>query len=249
MSDLLDQVDNAVETKPEYSTWGVCWAEFFEAVWPKGSSAPERFDPSIHNPADKFIRGEIIVTPITEMNARFSAEWKGNVTGWNNRDWAAVILPSIKALGISARQVSGTFVKITKRPNGKFYEKKKDGVKTGEKAELTDFLFVKIFESEAACIQDYLETKAGSPTDASADIFPDAATAPAQAAASVAAPDALLLKFAAALVKQAATQAPGDLAKITELVSLQISKNPMLAGKYTMESPEIAEMILAAVSE
>lgn len=248
MSDLLDQVDNAVETKPEYSTWGCAWAEFFEAVWPKGSSACERFDPTIHNPADKFIRGEIVVTPITEMNARFSAEWKGNVTGWNNRDWAAVILPSIKALGISAREIPGRFVKITKRPNGKFYEKKKDGVKTGEKAELTDFLFVKIFESEAACVADYLETKAGTPGEASVDLFPDAVPAVAQAAANVAAPDSILLKFAQAMVKQAALQFPGDLAKITEHVGLQISKNPMLAGKYTMESPEIVEMLVAAVA-
>jgi len=248
--DIYDTADNAVETKPEYAYWGQVAMELFEAVWPKGAQACERFDPTIHNANDRFIRGEIVIICIDEMQARFNAEWKGNVTGWNNRDWAAIILPSIKALGISARELPGKFVKVVKKPNGKFYEKKKDGVKTGEKAELTDFLFVKLFASMDACTADYLETKAGDPVSPTSDAAFPVADAPLNnVPVQTQAPDALLLKFAQAIVTSAAKNAPGDVAKITELVRAQVDVNPLLKGKFTTDSIEIQEMILAVVTQ
>lgn len=245
--DLFDQAENAVETKPEYRTWGQAFVEMYEAVWPKGASAPERFDATIHNPADRFIRIEIAVVPLDEMNAKFNTEFKGNVTGWNNRDWVAVVLPSIKALGVSARDIPGKFVQITKKPNGKFYEKKKDGVKTGERAELTDFLFTKIFPGHDECLADYLEHKAGSPSsplsDADFPAMPDAQPAPAPAVSTPGAE--ILLKFARALVTSAAKDTK-DPTAVTEKVRTQLDANPMMKGKYTVESPEILAMIIEA---
>lgn len=247
MSDIYDQADNAVETKSEYSTWGQAFVEMYEAVWPKGSSSPERFDAQIHSPNDLFIRAEIAIVPLDEMNAKFNAEFKGNVTGWNNRDWASVVLPSIKALGVSARDIPGKYVKITKKPNGRFYEKKKDGVKTGERAELTDFLFVKIFESQEACLADYLEYKAGTPVSGLSDAdFPAMPAAEPTKVVTPATPNNdILLKFAKALVVAAAKDTK-DLTAVTEKVRAQLDANSMMKGKYTVDSPEVLTMIMEA---
>jgi len=246
MSDIFDQADNAVETKPEFSTWGQVAASFYEAIWAKGQPAPERFDASVHSPADKFIRAEIMIIPLDEMNAKFPAEFKGNVTGWNNRDWAAVILPSIKALNLSVRDIADKWVKVTKKPNGKFYEKKKDGVKTGEKAELTDFLFVKLFASQDECLADFLATKAGEPvTQASADAFPVDVPVQAVTAAPAQPGDAILEKFLKAIIDGAAKNSK-DLATVTEAVRVQLAGNPMLGKKFNVDMPEVLTLIMAA---
>lgn len=256
--DLFYQADNAVETKPTYETWGQAFVEMFEAVWPKGSSAAERFDETIHNEKDKFIRIEIAIVPLDEMNAKFNTEFKGNVTGWNNKDWAAVVLPSIKALGISARDIHGKFVKIAKKPNGKFYDKKRDGVKTGERGELTDFLFVKVFASQDECLADYVATKAGDPVSTLSDAdFPaldghnlvidkigELINETAKATQTAPGND-ILLKFARALVTAAAKDNK-DLTAVTEKVRLQLDANPMMKGKFTADSPEVLTMIVEA---
>jgi hypothetical protein len=247
-NDLFDTADNAVETKPEFSTWGECFVEMFEAVWPKGEGL-QRFDPTIHKAADKFVRIEIAVIPLDEMNARFNAEFKGNVTGWNNRDWAAVTLPSIKALGIGARDIVGKWVKVTKKPNGKTYEKKKDGVKTGEKGDLTDFLFMKVFASQDACLADYLATRAGDPqTEESADAFPvsEPAPQPIPSAQPTGPNDDILRKFANAIVTSAAKQANKDMAQTLAIAGPQLAANPMLKGKFGPDSADVLEMITEA---
>lgn len=260
MSDLFDQADNAVETKPEYSTWGQCFAEIYEAVWQKGARSPERYDPTIHKASDKFTRIEIQVIPLDEMNARFNAEFKGNVTGWNNREWASVVLPSLKAIGLPARAMNNAWVKITKKPNGKFYDKKSydeaGNIINVEKKELTDFLFVKLFASQDACLADYLATQAGDPQSAdSAADFPvsePVASAPlnqnpipAQSAPAGPSND-ILLKFARAIVTNAAKTAGKDMAKTLEIVKAQLDTNTMLNGKYKADSAEVLEMVAEA---
>jgi hypothetical protein len=239
--DIFDQADNAEETKPIYETWGQVNMELYEAIWQKGQSAPERFDASVHDASSRFIRGEIVVIPIDEMNAQFSAEWKGNVTGWNNKEWVSIVLPSVKALGVSARDLNNKWVKVTRKPGGRFYTKKD----TQERKELNDFLFSKIFASQDECIADYLEEKAGSPASPLSDSdFPALDPTPATTTTTGPGND-ILLKFARALVTSAAKDSK-DLAAVTEKVRTQLDANPMMAGKYTADSPEILEMIIEA---
>jgi hypothetical protein len=244
MSDIFDQSENAVETKPEYATWGQVYAEFYEAIYDKSSRAFERFDANVHKVSDKFIRAEITIIPLDEMNARFNTEAKFSVTGYANREWAAVTLPSIKALGISLRDLSNKWVKVTRKSNGKFYEKKTNGVASGEKKELTDFLFSKVFESQDACLQDYL-IRSGEPvTQQSADAFP--VDSPAQDAQPSMVADAILLKFASAIVTSAVTRVGKDMLKVSDLVKSQIDNNQMFAGKITSDSAEVIQMIIQA---
>jgi hypothetical protein len=245
--DLFDQVENAVETKPEYATWGQCFMEVFEAVWPKGGSVV-RFDGNIHKPSDKFTRIEITIVPLDEMNARYPTELKTNASGWNNRDWTTATLPSIKALNVSVRSLPGSFVKVVKKPNGKFYDKKKDGEKTGEKGELTDFLFVKVFESQDACLADYLEEKAGSPgsplSDADFPAVPDAQPDPVVTPTTI--PNETLLKFIRSFAVNAAREKGKDLVAVSEKVQAQIDANPAMKGKFTADMPEVMAFIAEA---
>lgn len=245
MSDIFDQSENVTETKPEYATWGEVYAEFYECVYDKAARSFERFDATVHKPTDKFIRAEITIIPLDDMNARFNTEAKFSVTGYANREWAAVTLPSIKALGISLRDLSGKWVKVIRKPNGKFYEKKTAGVGTGEKKELTDFLFSKVFESQDACRNDYL-TRSGEPvTQESAEAFPVSEPV-AQPAQPSMVGDAILLKFASAIVTSAVKNVGKDFGKVSELVKSQVDNNPMFAGKLTSDSAEVLEMIMRA---
>lgn len=244
MSSIFEEAENAVETKPEYSTWGECILDMYEAVWNKDARQWERFDASIHQPSERVVRAEIAIIPLDEMNARFNTEAKFSVTGYSNREWAAVTLPSIKATNTNLRDLNGKFVKITRKPNGKFYDKKVNGQPTGEKKELTDFLFMKVFASGDECRLDYL-SRGGEPTAASEDVFPSAQPTPVPAVPNVT-PDAILLKFAQAIIAGAVKNAGKDIGTVTTMAEKQINTNPMFAGRYSVNSPEILEMIITA---
>lgn len=240
---LFDEVENAVETKPSWDTWGQVNLTAFECVWPKGSM-PIAFDANIHRRQDRKLRIEIVVIPLDEMQARFNTEFK---TVADSHDWAAVTLPSIKALGVKVADLDNAWVKITRKPNGKFYAKKDKttGVPTGEKAEMTDFLFLKVFQSQDECLSDYLSGSAEPATVESADAFPVTdvpLTAPA------APPASMVMQFAQALVNGAVQKLGKDPAAVTENVRVQIEAAPFFGGKKLAELPEVMAMIMTAVS-
>jgi len=248
-TDIFDEADNAVERVPEYATWGQASANFYEAYWPKGSSSPIAFDPNSHPRDKRFIMAEIIIIPLDEMQARYNTEFKQST---DRRDWAGVTLPSIKALGISARNIDGGWFKVVKKPNGKTYPKKDrtTGELTGEIGQLTDFLFLKVFAGHDECLADYLAETSGEPvSDQSAADFP-AGNPVVQPTTQAPAPgSAILLKFAEAIIKTSIAQVgKDDLVKLSEHVALQINANKAFDGHYTGESKEIQDLILAAIS-
>jgi len=248
MSDLLNEAENAVETKPSFMTWGQVNFTAYECVWPKGSM-PVAFNPDVHKRSERKLRIEIVVIPLDEMQARFNAEAKFVA---DTHDWAAVTLPSLKALSQPLASLNDAWVKIEKRPNGKKYAKKdkNTGLPTGEMGENQDFLFLKVFQSQDACLADYLSENAGEPTtEASADAFPvsEPAVTPVTQAAPVY-PPALVMQFAQAIVT-GAVQKLGNMGKaaVTENVRVQIEAAPFFSGKKLTELPEIQAMIDAAV--
>ena len=242
--DLLNESDNAVERVPEYATWGQCILNVWECVWPKGSM-PIPFDANIHRQADRRVRIEILIIPIDEMEARFNTEAKFTS---ESRDWAGVTLKSVKDLGVSVASLKDAFVKIVRKPNGKKYAKKKDGVPTGEMGDLTDFLFLKVFPSQDACVSDYLAEQAGDPaTAASADAFPvDPAPTPASVPVQSGPPLDMLVNFARNFVKAAVKAHPGDLAAIMAEVKqqMEVKNSAFFAGKLSADSAEVTAMIM-----
>jgi hypothetical protein len=241
---LLNEAENAVERVPEYATWGQVALNVWEAVWANGAWQP--FDASIHRVQDRRVRIELTVIAIDEMQARYNAELK---TTQDGHDWAGVTLPSIKALGVPVASLKNAFVKIVKKPNGKTYKKKVNGVETGELGKLTDFLFEKVFTGMDACVADYLSEKAGEPaTAASAADFPVDAPQAVPSPAPVASGPSMdmLINFARNFVKAAVKAHPGDLAAITADVTqqLEVKNSSFFAGKLSASSPEITAMIM-----
>ena len=122
-------------------------------------------------------------------------------------------------------------------------------MKTGEKGELTDFLFAKVFASQDACLADYLATKAGDPaTEDSAADFPvsEPAAQPIPAPQPTGPNDDILRKFANAIVTSAAKNANKDMAQTLAIAGPQLAANPMLKGKFGPDSAEVLEMIAEA---
>jgi hypothetical protein len=245
-TNLLDE--DAKERTPEYRTWGqVASLNVWEAVWSVGAWL--LFDSNIHQLKDKRVRIELLIIPIDEMNARYNVDQKFTQ---DNRDWAGVTLPSIKALtvplGIKVVDVLNRFVLVKKVPNGKTYDKKGlDGQPTGEKGKLTDLIFEKIFVSQDECIADYIGDASGEPTtQASADAFPvDTPTTQVKTSAQNGPSIDVLINFARNFVKAAVKAHPGDLAAITAEVKhqMEVKNSAFFAGKLAADSPEVVAMI------
>jgi hypothetical protein len=245
--DIFEEAENAVESKPSFATWGQVTFDAYECVWPKGSM-PIRFDAQIHKRSDRRLRIEIVVIALDEMNARFpTAEFK---TLADSHDWAAVTLPSLKALNQPLATLNNAWAKVEKKGNGKKYPKKDKatGQPTGEFGENQDFLFLKIFQSQDECLADYLSDQAGEPaTQASADAFP-VDDAPKAAINVPAAPSAALVaQFAKAIVENAVKNMGKDVAAVTENVRVQIESSPFFGGKKLAELPDVMTMIIEAV--
>jgi hypothetical protein len=243
--DIFDEAENAVESKPSFATWGQVAFDAYECVWPKGSM-PIRFDAQIHKRSDRRLRIEIVVIALDEMNARFpTAEFK---TLADSHDWAAVTLPSLKALNQPLASLNNAWAKVEKKGNGKKYAKKDKttGQPTGEFGENQDFLFLKIFQSQDECLNDYLGDQAGEPvTQASAEAFP---VDDAPKAAVVNAPSSeIITKFAHAIVDGAIKEHGKDITAVMEKVRIQVERNAMFGIAHLEDSAEIMTMIIEAV--
>jgi len=251
VNDGFEEIAASETQKTVFRKFGQCFIETYPAVWFKGSQ-PERFDEQIHKLADRKMMIEIRVVPIDEMNFQSHSDFPDFRSIATSKEWNEVTRASIlghyavdptdiKATAQILRSLNGGFVETVQVPNGKFYTKKT----TGEKKELSDFLFVSIFESQDACVSACLSEKAGEPVSALSDA--DFPAIPAQAAPSpVAAPNNdILLKFAQAIVTAAAKD-DKDPVSVTAKVDAQLSVSPLMKGKYSAESPEVLEMIMTA---
>jgi hypothetical protein len=231
---LLDELDNPTPESKEYHFWGQPALEVFEGCWMKGAKEPIRYDPQLHSWKKTYV--QIVVYPLPETGSQYNTTIT-LTTG--SDDYIKATMPSIKALGISPRDLPKYFVHGVRKPSGRTY-KKGDEVK-----EIQDSLFLEIFQSQDECAAAYLQWKAGSPASPLSDNdFPALDPTPTTTTTTGPGND-ILLKFARALVTSAAKDNK-DLAAVTEKVRTQLDANPMMAGKYTADSPEILEMIIEA---
>lgn len=233
--DLLDELDNPTPEVKEYHFWGQPALEVFEGCWMKGAKEPIRYDPQLHSWKKTYV--QIVIFPLPETNSQFNT----TITlATSSDDYIKATMPSIKALGISPRDLGKYFVHGVRKPSGRTY-KKGDEVK-----EIQDNLFLELFSSQDEATAAYLAFKAGTPSSPLSDAdFPALDPAPAPVAAPTAPGNDILLKFAKALVTAAAKDNK-DLTAVTEKVRLQLDANPMMKGKFTADSPEVLTMIIEA---
>lgn len=152
-------------------------------------------------------------------------------------DWTKITLPSIKDVGImQLKDLEGKWAEVVMADTGRTYQS------NGETKQATTFKFVRLFPDEATC-----KEAAGIPVSSPASTT----SAPNQAAPNQASTPnqngterATALKFLEIYVKNVCRQAKGDLEKARELLQVQIAQQALLAKYFTVDSPEVAELLV-----
>ncbi len=225
-NDPLDTLDNPEIRTPEF--YGQLHMETWFCVLEKGIGKRD-FDPSRDAIENRRTAVKLMLVPLPEHNSKWDVIREPIV---ESREWAGLILPSIKALGITARELDGKWVKIGFQNVGRQYTKVDDTGATVTK-DATTFKFLALYPDEAACRAAY-EAERG--TNGNGHTAP-AAAAPTNGhnASAVDAEKATALKFVKALVGQCG----GD----PEALGPKMASMPMIAKHFTPESPEVVNLI------
>jgi hypothetical protein len=226
-NDPFDSAENPQLRSAEF--WGQVQIDTFYAVLVKGTGKIP-FDPQQHSIDKRVTAIDIQIFPIPEQNNTY--EVKRNMIA-ESKEWAGMVLPSIKALGISARELNNRWVHVTAVPTGGTYTNK-----SGETKDRTTFKFVKLFASEAECKADFLSdfgsATASPATPAPAQVTPDGNAVDLKEKATA-------VQFLKVLVKKA----EGDPAKLTPM----LAQFPMVNKYFTVDSTETVSAMLDYLSK
>ncbi len=217
MIDPFDAANNATEPTFAKNFFGQSWFDVWFCALVKGVGKVP-FDPAQHK--QKFTAIDLSIQPLAGSKATFPVERKMIA---ESKEWASVILPSIKALGKTPKEMHAAYVQVEIVPTGEKYTDK-----NGETKEKTTPRFVKVFATEAECLAAS-EEMFGSNGNGTTH------TEPAQPTTNGNAEREVALKFLPAL----ATQAGKDPLKLAELIAAN-----SLVGKYfTINSPEVIAVL------
>ena len=175
------------------------------------------FDSAVHKPGQKRTAVDITITPLASRGVTWALE-RGLIA--ESRQWAGMVLPSIKALGVSPKEISGKYIRYEMKPTGRTWTT--DGV---EKTETVP-VFSALFKDEDEC------------EEAAATFFAvgaDTAGAEVEANTGDATEKATAAKFLPALW----AQAKGDMGAFANL----IGGNPLTSKYFEMDSPEVLSVI------
>ena len=112
------------------------------------------FDAQQHSTDQRRTAIKISLLPLAEQNVQFALE---RDTVAESREWAGIIWPSAKALGLSnPRELNGKWAKMQQVPSGRTYRNAK-----GEEKEATTFKFLALYGSEAECRAAYMADGGG----------------------------------------------------------------------------------------
>jgi len=232
--DPWDIADNPPVNHGEY--WGQVEIALWYCVLQKGVGKVP-FDPQQHSADQRRTSVEIKIFPIPEQNVSFDI--KRDLIA-ESREWAGTVLKSIKALGLSAKEINGRYVRVKLASTGQTYT---NG--NGEERERTTFEFVKAFASEDECKADFLSGGA-----APANTQPPAA--PHNSAQGTNGnghsngngnqEKQTALNFLRIYVQNAA-RGQTDLNVIRNSLAANISTQPLLAKYFTVDSPETMQLL------
>lgn len=234
-NDPFDAAENPQVRQAEY--WGEVALDMYFAILQKGVGKVP-FDAALHSPDKRVTAIEIAILPIAEQNVTYQVN-RGMIA--ESREWAGIVLPSIKALGISARELAGKYVHVRQKPTGQTYVNNQ-----GETKDRTTFEFVKLFKDYAECLADF---KAGAgdteypPTPANGNGQP--AAAPANGASKERDTALQFLK----VVVENAVRGQTDLKVIRDTVALNVANMPLINKFFTVDSPETMQLIMEKMTK
>jgi hypothetical protein len=187
------------------------------------------FDPNVHPIDQRRTAINLSLAPIAEQTVQFPLVREMIA---ESVEWAKIIWPSARALGItSARELHGKWAKVEIVPTGRKYTNR-----SGEEKEATTFKFAALYPDEAAARAAYLAGgQATEPTPASTPSTP----APTNGAPATTNPKER--ETALAFLKVLVPQWGMDFDK----VAAGIASNPVIARHFTVQSPEVVELMAA----
>ena len=204
---------------PDFEYFGQLKIKAWYGVFPKEGGAPIDFDPQQHNLNERQGMVDINIACIPQQDTKFPPHASYVTT---SADWNKITKPSINAMGFeNVREISDRWVNVAQVDG---FKKRKD--KPGEFYKT--FKVLEVYSSEQACIADYMgDAQYTEPASSQAD---------KQSALSVL---GVMIAEASAITKvKPAVQA---------IVAEKIQKNELVSRNFTADSPEVQNLILAAV--
>jgi len=212
--------------QPAYEIWGQAFVAVWKAALVKGEGKVP-FDPTAHKSMVYAI--DLSIVPITEQNAKHVERSLIQ----NSKEWE-MIQKSIKDLGAAPSEIDQKYVRIAFEPTGETYNNA-----NGETKNKTFIKFLKVFKSEAECIADYGATTMG---DVPVTVTDNNAGVPAAGAKEFEAAKKLLEASLRGVVKVVSTPEEAK-----ALVLVKIKASPVMSRFFTEDSPELDDMIAAAL--
>lgn len=213
--DPMDSADDPEVQASEY--YGQARLDAFYGILVKGVGKIP-FDDSRHTIKDKHTIIKFDVIPLAEHN--FSRPLSRDYIA-EFGEWPKITLPSIKALGISVRQLNDAWVKIAVVPDGRTYEK------NGETKQSSTFKLLAVYPDENACRAAYNGVT----------VTPQAAPPNANGNAE----RTVALKFIPTFVKSC----DGDPDRLGKM----LAANSLVAKYFSITSPEVIQAMTAFEAE
>lgn len=232
---LLDELDNGPQQRT-FEVWGQVALDTFEAILAKGMGK-KPFDPQVDDPNKKVIAIKIDVTPLPEMGNAYPVT-RDMIN--QSKDWG-LTLNSFKALGLKTGDLPGKFVKVTTTPTGETFTNK-----NGETKDKTYVKFIAAFADRDACVADFAANGKPRTNDTAGGTY----TTQAQPAPAPAAPTGNgidLSKLLKPLARNAAAGLTDYDAAMVKMGAL-LASMPQFSGKYTVQSPEVINAVVEALT-
>lgn len=240
--DTLNPWDAAEEAKePVFSNtiWGQVEANSWFCVLEKGIGKVE-FDPQVHSADKRRTAVDVIIHPLPEMGLQF--DLARNMIA-ESREWAGIVLPSIRNIGLSPKNLNGQWVKVKTVPltdkNGNVVTYTDNN---GTLKEKTAIEFLVVFPNEDACRADYL-ANSGKPSLQATTQYETGSNGGGNGGKE----RETALKFLKVYV-QNACRGQSDLEAVRAALATQIAAQPLIGKYFTVDSPETVQLIAEAMA-
>lgn len=230
--DPLESADNPEVALPRY--YGQAIVDAYYASLVKGVGKVP-FDPAQHTLDKRVTAIKIGILPIAEQNVtrdvfrEFIAEFGA---------WPLIMLPSMKAVGLTTKSLNGAWVCLELVREGRTYTDKN----TGEQKDSLTFKVAAVYRDEEECRNAYLNQTVASGQEPSAPVTQPPATPPTNGNGhngngngTAERERANALQFVKALL----TQVNGDEAALAQ----RIAGVPAIAKHFTAQSQEVRALL------
>lgn len=229
MSQTLDPMASAVEEaeRPNY-LYGELEASAEFVMF--ANKRKVQWNDQLDDPKDRRTEVTLIINPLEETGlTNLSTR---SVICSNYNEWAKIIWPSLRDdCGVAnLREADKKYVKAEVVKTGRTYTNR-----NGDKVENTTFKFIAIFDDKNACVADYLSEGGKNKTETLDDSGHDMSAMDIDMSPTVERETAAA--FLPALVKMS----NGN----RDMLAQQINDMPLVAKHFTIESPEVQELLAA----